>query len=285
MRALTAATVVLLATVSLLSAGCAEETPDVESPQSSAPVPTGSPSPSMSSPIAPEPLAERCGLPDQQAGVTPRVVKVSNEVQLYAAGAGSGRLGVVLVHGSGSRGICNWAGELGWLAKAGLNVVGYDQACVGSSTCVNEVRPIDDLLAVVADLRARGATQVVVVGASAGGSIPLVAAARPNSGITAVVSLSTAELATPLGTADALETSAVTAAPAIRQAVLYVLAPDDTASTVAELTALSKATKGSRLILLPAGSGHAQEVLYDATGQKPSAFRQTFLAFLRTPIP
>ncbi|WP_410790403.1 alpha/beta hydrolase [Kribbella sp. C-35] len=135
----------------------------------------------------------------------------------------------------------------------------------------------------VADLRARGATQVVVVGASAGGSIPLVAAARPNSGITAAVSLSTAGLSTPLGTADASDASATSVARTIRQPVLYVLARDDTASTVPEVTSISKATKRSRLLVLPAGSGHAQEVLYAPGGQSPSPFRQTFLTFLRTP--
>ncbi|WP_165547078.1 alpha/beta hydrolase [Kribbella sindirgiensis] len=219
-----------------------------------------------------------------QPAATPRVVKVRNDVQLYSAAAGSGRLGVVLVHGSGSRGICNWAGEIGWLAKAGLNVVGYDQTCVGSSTCVNEVRPVEDLLAVVADLRKRGATQVVVVGASAGGSIPLVAAARPNSGITAAVSLSTAGLTTPLGTADAPTASATSVARTIRQPVLYVLARDDTASSVPEITSISKTTPRSRLLLLPPGSGHAQQVLYTPNTQTPSPFRQTFLTFLRTPF-
>ena len=169
------------------------------------------------------------------------------------------------------------------MAKAGLNVVGYDQSCIGASTCVNEVRPIEDLLAVVADLRQRGAKQVVVIGASADGSIPLVAAVKPGSGISAMVSLSTAGLTTPIGTVDARELSAQSVAGSVRQPVLYVLAPDDSYSSVAEIKSISSATKGSRLVLLPAGAGHAQEVLYDTTGQKASAFRQTFLAFLRAP--
>ncbi|WP_433005729.1 alpha/beta hydrolase [Kribbella sp. CA-294648] len=223
----------------------------------------------------------RCGLTDAQLGTAARVIKTADNEQLYAVGAGRGRLGVVLVHGSGSRGLCNWAEEIGWLAQAGHHVVGYDQSCVGGSTCVGESRPVDDLVSVVAELRKRGATQVVVVGASAGGSLPLVAAARPKSGISAVVSLSAADLAVPLGTADARNAAATSVAPALRLPVLYVLARDDTASSVAEITALHKATQASRLVLLPAGSGHAQEVLYDKEGTRPSPFRQTFLAFLR----
>jgi pimeloyl-ACP methyl ester carboxylesterase len=190
---------------------------------------------------------------------------------------------VVLVHGSGSRGVCNWAGEIGWLARAGHLVVGYDQSCVGESTCLGEPRPVEDLLSVVAELRKRGATQVAVVGASAGGSLPLIAAARPKSGISAVITLSAADLAVPLGTADAPDAAAASVAPAVRLPVLYVLSRDDTASSVAEITALHKATRASRLVLLPAGSGHAQEVLYVQDGSRPSAFRQTFLAFLRNP--
>jgi len=281
LRTLKTTTVTTLACLSLLLSGCAEDTPGTAASES-APQPTTSP-PSPTPSVDLQPLAERCGLTGQQAGTTTRAVKASGDVQLYAVGAGAGRLGVVLVHGSGSRGICNWAGEIGWLAKAGLNVVGYDQSCVGASTCANDSRPIDDLLAVVADLRRRGATQVVVVGASAGGSMPLVAAVRPNSGISAVVSLSPAGLTMPIGTTDAPDATAVSVARSIRLPVLYVLAQDDTASSVAEMKSLSTATKGSRLVLLPAGSGHAQEVLYGKTAQKPSAFRQTFLTFLRTP--
>ncbi|GAB2604191.1 alpha/beta hydrolase [Kribbella endophytica] len=261
----------------LLVAGCADGTPGAvasETPRTSESSPSATPSVVLQS------LGERCGQTAQQDVTTARVVKGSGGVQLYEVGAGSGRLGVVLVHGSGARGVCNWAGEIGWLAKAGLNVVGYDQSCVGASTCADEVRPVEDLLAVVAELRRRGATKVVVVGASAGGSMPLVAAVRPNSGISGVVTLSPANLAMPIGTTDA---TAMSVARSIRQPVLYVLAQDDPASSVAEMKSLSAATKGSRFVLLPAGSGHAQAVLYDTTGQKPSAFRQTFLAFLRTP--
>ena len=195
--------------------------------------------------------------------------------QLYAVEAGRGRLGVVLVHGSGSRGICNWAKEIGWLAQAGLHVVGYDQSCVGDSTCEGETRPVDDLISVVADLRRGGATEVAVVGASAGGALPLVAAARPESGISSVVSLS-AVLSAPVG-----DVMAGTVVAGIRAPVMYVLASDDPASSPAEIRAFQRRTPGSRLVLLPAGSGHAQALLYDTAGAEPSGFRQTFLTFLR----
>ena len=203
------------------------------------------------------------------------MIKSSTGEQLYAVGAGTGRTGVVLVHGSGSRGICNWANELGWMSQAGLNVVGYDQSCIGESTCQGEARPVQDLLAVVADLRRRGASKVVVVGASAGGALPLVAAVQPRSGISSVVSLS-AVLEAPVDDVRASE-----AVPSIRVPVLYVLAADDTASSPAEVRSFEKRTRGSRLVLLPSGSGHAQAVLYDSSGSRPSSFRQTFLDFLR----
>ncbi len=279
-------TTTVLVCAGLLVAGCSDGTPGTvasETPQPTASPQTTESSPSATPSVVLQSLGERCGTTAQPDATTPRVVKGSGDAQLYAVGAGSGRLGVVLVHGSGSRGVCNWAGEIGWLAKAGLNVVGYDQSCVGASTCANDVRPVEDLLAVVADLRRRGATKVAVVGASAGGAMPLVAASRSNSGISAVVALSPANLATPVSTADAPDVTALSVARNIRQPVLYVLAQDDSAASVAEMKSLTTATKGSRLVLLPPGSGHAQAVLYDPTGQKPSTFRQTFLTFLRTP--
>ena len=220
-------------------------------------------------------LAERCGETDAGQPTTARMIATASGEKVYAVEAGRGPLGVVLVHGSGSRGICNWAKEIGWLAQAGLHVLGYDQSCVGDSTCQGETRPVDDLISVVADLRRRGVTEVAVVGASAGGALPLVAAARPRSGISSVVSLS-AVLSAPVG-----DTMASKVVAGIRAPVMYVLAADDPASSPAELRAFQRRTPGSSQVLLPAGSGHAQALLYDPAGIKPSGFRQTFLAFLR----
>ncbi|WP_328988606.1 alpha/beta hydrolase [Kribbella sp. NBC_01245] len=276
----------VLGCLALVLAGCGGSGgPSTQEPAPTSARPETAPAttPSASPHVDLMPLDERCGLAGVQAGTAARVITTARDRQLYAVGAGRGRLGVVLVHGSGSRGLCNWAKEIGWLTKAGLHVVGYDQACVGESACPGVSRPVDDLISVVAELRSRGATQVAVVGASAGGTLPLIAAARPKSGISAVVSLSAANLAAPLGTADAPDVAATSIATALRVPVLYVLARDDTASSVAEITALRKATRASRLILLPAGSGHAQEVLYDEAGMQPSTFRQAFLAFLHSP--
>ncbi len=91
----------------LVLAGCSEPSAPESAGPPSPSQPSQSPSPSPSPSVELTALAERCGMADQQAAATPRVVKVSSDVQLYSAGAGGGRLGVVLVHGSGSRGICN----------------------------------------------------------------------------------------------------------------------------------------------------------------------------------
>lgn len=245
------------------------------SPEATAPSPTTSTIPPTTTQTV-QSLAERCGVAD--AG-QPRMIESSTGERLYAVGAGTGKQGVVLVHGSGSRGICNWANEIAWLARSGLHVTGYDQACVGDSTCAGETRPVDDLIAVVADLRRRGATEVAVIGASAGGALPLVAAGRPQSGISSVVSLS-AVLREPVGDAEPTKIIADVKAP-----VLYVLAADDPASSPAEVRSFQRRTRGSRLVLLPAGSGHAQDVLYDSRdsrGSRPSSFRTTLLDFVRS---
>ena len=100
--------------------------------------------------------------------------------------AGSGETAVVLVHGSGTVGVCAWAADIGWLADAGLRVVGYDAACVGNSTCeADEPAPVEDLASVVASVRDDGAERVVVLAASAGGPMAPQIAADPDGGVDA----------------------------------------------------------------------------------------------------
>ncbi len=102
---------------------------------------------------------------------------------------------MVLVHGSGTVGVCAWAADIGWLADAGHRVIGYDAACVGNSTCdADEPAPVEDLASVVAAARDDGAERVVVLAASAGGPMAPQIAAVPDGGVDAAVALSPADL-------------------------------------------------------------------------------------------
>lgn len=143
-----------------------------------------------------EPLAERCSetLAPEFAPAEPTAVtfKTEDGVELYGAELGSGPKGVVLVPGTSSDGLCNWAVVAAALAKDGFHVLAIDSRCQGDSGCNldNEFALDVDVVAAVAELRKRGATTVTAVGESRGGAVVLAAAARPDFNGDAVVPVS-----------------------------------------------------------------------------------------------
>ncbi|MBM7790045.1 alpha/beta hydrolase [Tenggerimyces flavus] len=270
-----------------MAVACGTQDSDVAGPSPSASAseeveasPTASSSPTPTTPPAGE---ERCSGYGEPVDAEPAYVHQDESRRLYALHAGTGTRGVVLIHGSGLRGLCVWYRELGWLPKEGFRVVAYDRDCVGASDCGDPTDGLADLNAIIADLTERGARDVVVVGASAGAPDVIVAAARPDSPLRGTVALSPFGLSQPPVSGE-FETYEAAAREA-KVPVLYVLAEDDTAATAGELRDLAAVTRpaGSKAIVLPAGTGHAQQVLYaDAEQTAPSAFRTEFLTFLRT---
>ena len=68
-----------------------------------------------------------------------------------------------------------------YLAKRGFRAFAIDMRCFGRSACPEgnaAGRVVDDLVAVVAELRRHGVTRMALVGASMGGSAALIAATR-----------------------------------------------------------------------------------------------------------
>ena len=190
---------------------------------------------------------------------------------------------MVLVHGSGTVGVCAWAADIGWLADAGLRVVGYDAACVGNSTCeADEPAPVEDLASVVASVvasvRDDGAERVVVLAASAGGPMAPQIAADPDGGVDAAVALSPAELDLPV---PGFELSTADAAAAATVPVLYVLAEGDPYVEPADVRALAEASPAAE-VFVPRGSGHAQELLTSESGA-PTPMRRLVLEFVAGP--
>ena len=158
--------------------------------------------------------------------------------QLYAVTAGSGETAVVLVHGSGTTGVCAWAADIGWLADAGHRVIGYDAACVGNSTCdADGPHPCEDLASVVAAARDDGAERVVVLAASAGGPMAPQIAAVPDTGVDAAVALSPADLSLEVPGSDLTTADAAAAATV---PLLYVLAEGDPYAEPADVRPLAE---------------------------------------------
>lgn len=220
-------------------------------------------------------LTDRCGGVDTGETETFSIDSPTGD-QLYAASAGSGETTVVLVHGSGTTGICAWAADFAWLADTGHRVIGYDAACVGNSTCdADEPAPVEDLAAVVAAARNDGADRVVVLAASAGGPMALQIAAVPDIGVDAAVALSPADLDLEVPGSDL---SSVDAAAAATVPVLYVLAEGDPNGEVADVRELADSSSTAEL-LVPQGPGHAQELLSSESGG-PTEVRRRVIAFV-----
>jgi hypothetical protein len=137
---------------------------------------------------------------------------------LHGVLVGQGSTAIVLAHES-DRDACGWAFFVPELTADDRQIFAFDFNGNGSSSRIGDGRLDLDLLAAVAEVRNRGATRVVVIGASMGGTAALAAAGTPNSGIDGVVSLS--------AVSSWLQTDAAASAATISVPVLFAAAEND----------------------------------------------------------
>jgi alpha/beta hydrolase family protein len=193
-----------------------------------------------------------CGLSDAAADVTFSAGR--NGGTLHAVVAGEGTTALVLAH-EAQEDACMWAPFVPELATGGRSVLAFDFSGDGSSDDIGDGRLDLDLLAAVAEARHRGATKVVAIGASKGGTAALAAAATPGSGIDGVVSLS--------AVASYLNTDAEAAAADITVPVLFAAAESD-GSTAEVARAVADACGCAYPdVLVVAGNRHGHRLLTD----------------------
>jgi alpha-beta hydrolase superfamily lysophospholipase len=157
-------------------------------------------------------------------------LKSADGTALSAIEHGTGARGVVLVHGDG-RTAADWNAVAGRLAGNGFHVLAIDLRGAGGSPL--PAAPIDadwgkmpeDVLAAVAWLRGRGATDVALVGADTGGSVALAAGAG-DPAVTSVTILSPAVTAHGLKITESMTTYG-------KRPILFVAANGDTLSSKA----------------------------------------------------
>jgi pimeloyl-ACP methyl ester carboxylesterase len=187
---------------------------------------------------------------------------------------GTGRTGVVLSHQAGG-GLCQWVPYGKALAKQGYRVLAFDFP--GSGSSILSTAALDEAVTSAAGfLRTDGATRVVLIGASMGGTASLAAAVEISPPVAGVVSVS--------GPTIYDQTQAIDAAPKLAVPVLYVVAEDDDPSFVAsayQLYRLTPASDPRKLVVLPSG-GHGVQLL-NADPNAPAAPEVT--KFLRTYAP
>ena len=97
---------------------------------------------------------------------------------LDGAIVGSGPVGAVLIHEYPGP-MCGWWPYAAYLARHGVRALLFDLRCFGDSACdTGRGHATTDVAAAMQALREDGARSVALVGASMGGAIAVVAAAR-----------------------------------------------------------------------------------------------------------
>ena len=197
---------------------------------------------------------------------------------LSGAVVGSGPVGAVLIH-EYPRDLCGWWPYAEYLSAHGVRALLFDLRCFGNSPCPSgRGHATTDVAAAMAELRRRGARRVALVGASMGGSIAVVAAARLHPA--AVVDLSGERDTTSL--TPGIDANAGEAARGVTAPALFAVARSDRYVTPQDMRAVARRTRSAtrRVIVLPAEAGHGWDMLFGTTA-KWSPLAATVAAFIR----
>ncbi|GIF99792.1 alpha/beta fold hydrolase [Catellatospora citrea] len=155
---------------------------------------------------------------------------------------GSGKTGIVLAHQNGGD-VCQWLPYAFELAGKGYRVLMFDFGGFGVSTR-GELDTPQQVAAAAAALRADGATSIVLIGASMGGTAVLAAAPTLTPAPVAVVALSAPVL---------FGADASAAAPKLTMPVLYAAGEFESsfADSARELYGLTPKTTVKELLIVP----------------------------------
>jgi pimeloyl-ACP methyl ester carboxylesterase len=221
----------------------------------------GGPAEPARSAAAPRPLQlkERC----LTRGERRRVVRftAADKVRLLGVEFGRGPYAVVLAHqGGGAAGptLCSWVAYARQLARAGYRVLAFDHRGYGSSSTPRPPRLFridEDVVAAVRTMRRRGATRVVVGGASLGGAAVVSAAARIEPRVQGVFTLGAPQA---FGAVDAVGAARTLQVPALFTSAVDDDPFDDDARALFDACA----SVDKRLELFP-GSRHGAPTLRD----------------------
>ncbi len=255
-----AAVLVLL----LAATGCADDSDDSEDPRPSALSPSPSTPADTSSPfqLLEGPL-KRCGpqpVSAAEVGFVPLRLHDQAIGTIPAVAAGTGRTVVVLLHQTDGGGLCGWLEFATTLADdPALAVLAIDLCRYGESRCravtngtFRDADQVDPVALAVRYARASmGAERVVVLGASMGGSVALMAAATV-PGIDTAINLS--------GPVDWAGMEAIRMGKELPVPVLFAMAdPEGPDQVNGARRIVSNAPTGSEF--LPAEAGHGYELL------------------------
>jgi len=169
--------------------------------------------------------------------------RTTDGVRLAGAVVGRGKTGIVFAHQvAGDR--CQWLPFARELAGRGYRSLVFDMRGYGASAGVANVDPHLDVLGAAAELRRRGASRIVLIGASMGGTGVVAAAPRIRPAIAGVVELSAP---TGFGGVDAR-----VAARTLTRPALFVAGRDDgDFAQASRALHRAAATRDKKLVIAP----------------------------------
>ncbi len=202
-------TIIPCALVLMLGVGCVRD---------HEPVPP--PGPSTGPSATPTATLPPVGVDCRELATQGRTLHLHNQagLEIAAVDLGEGPRGVVLAHQSDAD-MCQWLPYATMLASQGYRVVAFDFAGFGTSSKTPMPTYIDDIRTVVGYLREQNTPKVVVIGASMGATMSIVAAAAPTSSVAGVVAVS------PPKVFDSI--NAEHAASNLRAPMLYIAGDED----------------------------------------------------------
>ncbi|MEV4412868.1 alpha/beta fold hydrolase [Catellatospora sp. NPDC049609] len=188
---------------------------------------------------------------------------------------GTGRTGIVLAHQNGGD-VCQWLPYAQELAGQGYRVLAFDFGGFGVSTAGTSSNTQQVVMAAQV-LRDDGATSIVLIGASMGGTAVLAAAPTVTPAPAAVVSLSAPSV---------FGANALDAAPKLTMPVLYAAGEFESsfADSARELHGLTPQATGSELLVVPTDS-HGVFLLTPGLGGASDTVRAKVTAFLAAHAP
>lgn len=199
---------------------------------------------------------DNCVLPSDQARAV--TFTAANE-QVPGAEFGSGRVGVVLAHEYMAN-LCGWVAYAKHLRDLGYRALAFDF----------RTHLADDVSAAAQQLRSDGATRIVVMGASMGGTSALVAAASSTPSVAAVAALSAP------GTFMGLD--GVAAARQLRMPVMFMAAQDNGEFPSDARTMYAACPSAHKQLELLAGSDHGTQLLHGAVAAQATSLLDEFIA-------
>jgi len=184
-------------------------------------------------------------------------IRTSDGVKLVGVVLGRGRVGIALGHERNGT-LCNWLPLARRLAAQGYRVVAFDHRGHGDSDYPPYPRNLaldKDVVAAVGELRRRGSTRFVVMGASMGATVALVAAPQLGRSLAAAIDLS--------GPAQYVRLDAIPAVRRMSAPGLFAVGRFDT-GFVEDTRKLESVSRhpGSRLVIRQTGA-HGTAMLAD----------------------